>query len=234
MQGAFDFGTGGEVARIRDALAAAFGRARYFPRRTPIGQLVKSLISSRTRDEVSLVVYERLTSTYSRWDELAVADVEDIQTALAAVKFPEVKAPHLQAALQRIASERPDFDLAFLGEGPVETALSWLERLPGVGRKVAASVLNFSTLDRPAFVADTHVLRVLRRYGLVAPKAQIEAVYQAVMQATPGWSGLDLAELHALLKGLGQTVCGHKRGACDRCPISQGCRTAGMPAAVST
>jgi endonuclease-3 len=82
-----------------------------------------------------------------------------------------------------IAADDPDFDLSPLGEQPIEDALAWLERLPGVGRKVAASALNFSSLAIPAFVADTHVLPVLGRFGVIDAKAdRAGAVGQLVLR----------------------------------------------------
>lgn len=103
-------------------------------------------------------------------------------------------------------------------------AFIWLERLPGVGRKVAASTLNFSTLQRPALVIDTHVGRVLKRLGLVGARAEIVAMYDAVMNAAAGWSALDLTDLHIWMKRLGQTLCRPSGARCEGCPLRDICR----------
>jgi endonuclease III len=44
-------------------------------------------------------------------------------------------------------------------------AMQWLRGLPGVGSKVAATVLNLSTLRMRALPVDTHLLRVGERLG---------------------------------------------------------------------
>jgi endonuclease-3 len=211
---------------MHDVLAAVFGRLQSFERRDPISQLVRSLISSRTSDEISEIVYRRLVSRYPAWSELAEAQPNEIEAAIADVTQAQAKSRQLSRALRRIAASHPDFRLDFLGHLPVEQALRWLERLPGVGRKVAAATLNFSTLNRPAFVIDTHVLRVLRRLGFVGSKADTRRAYYVVMEAAEYWSAQELAELHAVMKRLGQTVCRSGEPRCERCPISKYCKTA--------
>lgn len=49
-------------------------------------------------------------------------------------------------------------------------AMRWLEQLPGIGRKIAAGVMNASALDLRALVLDSHHRRILQRMGLVPSK----------------------------------------------------------------
>jgi endonuclease-3 len=142
------------------------------------------------------------------------------------VKYADDKARYVVSALRRIGAERPDFDLDFLARWPVPRALAWLEDLPGVGPKVSTATLNFSTLEMPVFVVDTHVIRIMRRFGLIGPNADIKAAYVAVMQATEGWSASDLCWLHVFMKYLGQIICRHGVTLCHQCPIRARCRAA--------
>ena len=230
MQMAFDFGAVADMAGVRDTLRDFFGRPDQVCARTPIGQLVKSSISNRTLDEVSLAAYQRLVKAYPEWPALAAASAADVERLIGDVTFPDVKARQLGDALRIIGGRHSDFDLNFLGRLSVAEALAWLERLPGVGRKVSASTLNFSTLDMPAFVVDTHVLRVLSRYGFVRNTADTRTAYDAVMAASSRWSAAELAELHILMKRLGQTICRHDRARCFDCPIRQRCKAAAASA----
>jgi endonuclease III len=223
MQMELDFGASDAIADAWRRLEDRFGPADAPPARTPIGQLVKSLISSRTYDAISLGAYERLTASL-RWSEIAAAPTRRIEALIADVEFADVKARHLRQALMQVETERPDFDLSFLGYLAEAEALSWLERLPGVGRKVAASVLNFSILGRRAFVIDTHVLRILRRLGLVGPHATTMAAYDRVMGGLAGWAATDLTELHVQMKRLGQRICRPQRPHCGACPLAGSCR----------
>jgi endonuclease-3 len=226
MKNMFDFGDGAKLVQLRDLLIARFGRPEIGALREPMGQLVKSLISSRTRDEVSLPAYARLARAYPRWADMVAAPQGEIEAVIKDVTFADVKAGHLKRTLMVIATAHPDFRLDFLAAMPVPQALAWLERLPGVGRKVAAATLSFSTLRRPALVIDTHILRVLRRIGIVRPNATTENAYNIVMAAVDGWGADDLAELHSLMKCLGKTLCRFDRACCDDCPIESHCKTA--------
>lgn len=223
MQMVLGFGAAQDVEWLRDRLKSRFGHPGSILVRTPIGQLVKSSISSRTRDEVSLGAYRRLVDAYPDWSGMARSTAADIEAVIGDVTFPDVKARYLQSALRTVAACHPDFDLAFLGAQSVTRALEWLERLPGVGRKVSASTLNFSTLRMPAFVVDTHILRILRRFGFVQSKADTQTAYDVTMALLSEWSAADLAELHILMKRLGQDICHADRPGCRNCPISQRC-----------
>ncbi|WP_454853276.1 endonuclease III domain-containing protein [Rhizobium binxianense] len=233
MQTAFDFGTPAEISYMRDQLRAALGPIDVIRKRDACGQMIKSLISSRTRDEVSLAAYERLVDAYPCLSDLAAAAVEEIETLIADVTHARDKAVHLKGTLRIIAACHPDFDLGFLGRWPVDDALAWLERLPGVGPKVSASTLNFSTLRMPAFVVDTHVLRILQHFGIISEKTGIEAARDTVMAAAERWDATDLAEFHVLLKRLGQTVCQAGQPLCRTCPLRTRCRAAGAGGFVS-
>jgi endonuclease-3 len=160
MQESFGF-FADEIGRWRQPLTHRFGTLADVPRRRPLGQLVKSMISSRTRDAVSLRAYQRLGQRWRRAAELAKAAPPVIERTIFDVTFAEKKAVYLPAALGMIEQDRPDFTLDFLAGLEVEEALAWLERLPGVGRKVATAALNASTLRRPVFIVDSHVHRVL-------------------------------------------------------------------------
>lgn len=223
MQMGFDFGAARELAAVRDRLRCRFGAVREMPGSDPLGQLFRSLIASRTLDEVSLRAYRRLRHRFPTWPELAAAPPLWIERALTEVTFAEAKAHWIGPALRQIRAERGTFSLDFLGGWPVAPALAWLERLPGVGRKVAAATLNFSRLQRPVFVVDSHVLRVLRRFGFVDPWAETEAAYAAVMTAAPDWTAAEFFELHLLLKRLGQSLCRARQVHCGPCPLAELC-----------
>lgn len=226
MQSRLDLGMSDEIERVRNRLCGVFGRLRDAVRLPPIDQFVRSFIGSRTLDPVSFRAFGNLVHRFPRWGDLAVAPSATIERTIFEVTFADVKAARLGPALRLIAAEHPDFSLEFLRSRRVTDALAWLERLPGVGRKIASSTLNFSTLDMPVFVVDSHVLRVLQRYGFVGPKVDPAGAQEAVMVATAGWSGEDLAELHSLLKMLGQTACGDRKRHCERCPLQPRCRMA--------
>lgn len=225
MQQAFAFAFS-DVARWRTALVGAFGDPLPVRRRTPLGQLIKSMLSGRTRDAVSKAAYDALVARYPSPPRLAAASPAAIEAIVAPVTFAHDKAVNIAAALATIGRERPDYDLAFLADPPLADALAWLERLPGVARKVSASTLNASTLSRPVLIVDTHVLRVLHRLGFVGHTADYRAASEAVTAAMAGWSGDDFLLFHIVVKRLGQTICRWDVPECTRCPLARDCPTA--------
>jgi endonuclease-3 len=219
----FDFGLEGRIRAIRDRLKTAFGEFEYATSREPMGALIKSIISSRTKDEVSLRAYNNLRRLYPNWGEMALATEAQIEAAISTVTFADVKARQVLRTLQAIAMRRPDFDLGFLADEPIEAALAWLKSLHGAGPKVAAATMNFSTLECRAFVMDTHVLRVFRRLGLIGQKTEDEKAYDLLMAALQGWTSAELSDLHVLVKHLGQNLCRHNVAGCRRCPVNRLC-----------
>lgn len=211
------------IAGWRDALDRAWGPAPSPTRRTPVGQLVKSLISGRTRDAASVAAYRALRGRFGSAAGVAAADPAAVEAALAAVTFPDAKARHLVAALRAVGAERPDFRLDFLRDLPMADALAWLERLPGVGRKTAAAVMNFSTIDRPVLAADGHVARVLGRLGLGT--ADPARASERVTAAMPGWGAGDFRTFHVQLKRVGKTLCHPRAPDCPACPLRPLCAT---------
>lgn len=226
MQQRFDFACA-DLDRWRDALRPLLDTIAPLPRRSPIGALVKSLISGRTRDAVSLAAYERLCRRFPSPAELARAPVARIRHAIADVTFAEAKAQWLTDTMRQIARERPDFDLDFLGTIPLDAALAWLERLPGVARKVAAATLNGSRLNRPVFIVDTHVLRVMLRLGFVGPGADMQAASEQVTAGAPNWGGDGFLLFHIGTKRVGQLFCRPDIPHCVHCPLAFDCPSAG-------
>lgn len=222
MQGHFAF-VSNDIARWRLRLTPLLADVGELPRRTPAGQLVKSLISGRTRDAVSLAAYHRLGARFGSAAQIAKATPVAVEQVIADVTFAPAKAEWLVEGLRSIGRERPDWRLGFLGRLSIGEALGWLERLPGVGRKVAASTLNASTLARPVLIVDSHVLRVLSRLGLVAAKAEARLASETVTAAMPDWSADDFLRFHIAMKRLGQTVCHFEAPACTNCPLAADC-----------
>lgn len=224
MQAAFGFDGQDDVARWYRALIPAPGALKLWTRRRPVGQLVKSMISGRTRDAVSRAAYDRLVERYRSPRRVARAAPREIARCIRDVSFAGDKAGYVVRTLRGIGTERPDFALDFLAEAPIGEALAWLERFPGVGRKVAAATLNASTLGRPVFIVDSHVLRIFRRLGFVDAHADATGVSEAVTAALPDWSGDDFLNFHVAMKRLGQTLCRPDTGDCTHCPLAADCR----------
>jgi endonuclease III len=219
----FDFGQPSDLRLIRQRLSARFGRFRVEERGDPVGQFILSFIGSRTRDRTAAQALAKLMERSPSWDAIADGPIAALKLALETVTFSEKKAPELKQALRMIRARAGQINLDFLVDHDVEQALNYLEQIHGVGRKIAAATLNFSALRGRAFVVDTHVLRILRRFGFVGMHAETETAYDAVMTAADDLDADDLFELHWQMKSLGQAVCTHAHAECTSCPLSDIC-----------
>lgn len=225
MQDAFGF-VEDDLVRWSSLLTRAYGTPVGPQRRRPIGQMVKSLISARTPDAVSMAAYRRLGARWPRARDLADAAPAEIERVIEDVTFADRKAEQLPAALRMIAELRGSVDLDWLAGLPVRDALAWLEALPGVGRHAATKTLNASSLRMRVFVVDTHVHRVLTRLGLVGAGASLAAASDRVTGSATFLDAEGLLQLFAQMKRLGQLICRFDGPDCPLCPLNATCRTA--------
>ena len=229
MQLMFELETSPVLPRLRGALLDLFGPQPHRGKADPLSQLINSVISARTLDEVTWKAFMRLRDAFPDWAALAEAAPQRIEAIIAQVTFAERKARQLPTLIRMIQIRAGGLDLNFLGEKPVEEAMEWLQSLPGVGVKTAAAALNFSALRGRALVVDTHVHRVTRRLGLVGPKSEPAQAYEVLMSLAPvAWTAEDLFELHWLIKGLGQSICTDAAPLCGRCPLKATCPRVGV------
>ncbi|MEO0500679.1 MAG: endonuclease III [Pseudomonadota bacterium] len=217
--------------RLRDIhrrLIARFGR-RLRPRGSrfsPLDQLVQGVIGAQTRTEVSNRSTREMLAHYGDWANAAAAPTHELQRFLETATFPERMAERLKSALTAIVDRCGGATLDHLHTMSVTEAMAWLEDLPGVGRKVSASVMNASTMNRPAMVIDSHHRRIVQRLGLVPPRADTARAYDILVPLLPTeWSPEDMDEHHMLMKALGQTICRPTAPDCRACPVVAQCET---------
>ncbi len=210
------------------ALIARFGRIvrPADKRRTPEWVLVHGVIGARSKTAVSNATTDALLAEYGSWDAVAGLPLAVLARELGRQTFPEQSARRLLACLAHIISLRGSVDLRHLYNLPTDEAMAWLEHLPGVGRKIAAGVMNTSGFARPVMVIDSHHRRIMQRMGLVPPRADTVRAYDALEPALPPeWAAADMDEHHLLLKRLGQTLCRPRQPDCADCPVRAHCAT---------
>lgn len=214
------------LRRLHAALMAEYGRIIRPPekRRSPEWVLVHSVIGAQTKTIASNASTDGLLAEYGDWDRVARAPVEELETWLQRQTFPSVAARRLKDCLDAVAHEYGKVDLSHLADMETDAAMAWLEALPGVARKNAASVMNSSTLNRKAMVIDGHHRRIMQRMGIVPAKADTRRAYDALMPVLPPeWSAEDMDEHHLLLKSLGQTYCRPRAPNCAACFAKDDC-----------
>ncbi|MEK7536477.1 MAG: endonuclease III, partial [Patescibacteria group bacterium] len=123
---------------------------------------ISTILSSRTKDEVTLEASRRLFAIAPNLKILSNKDIKLIEKAIYPVGFYKTKAKYLYTL------SRSDLVRKILYKGPTLTQAE-LMKLPGVGRKTANLVLN-RAFKIPAIAVDTHVHRICNVLGWVHTK----------------------------------------------------------------
>lgn len=161
-----------------------------------------------------------ITESAADWSAVADAPLDELIEVIRPGGLAPTKAPRIQAVLRRIADERGDFSLDFLGRLIPEAAFAWLTAIPGIGRKTASVVLLFA-FGMPLMPVDRHIERVAKRIGLVAPRATPDQAHDILQnQLEPD----RVHEAHVNLITHGRQTCHALRPACQRCAIAPRCR----------
>ena len=213
---------------LQPRLVQRFGHVERAPRerRAPEWVLVQGVIGARTKSEISNAATDRLLAKYGSWEGVANAPLEALREELTTQTYPNIASERLKACLEALVERRGCVDLSHLEAMETGAAMTWLEQLPAIGRKIAAGVMNASTFDRAVLVLDSHHRRILQRMGLVPEKADTARAYAAIMPAMPPeWSAADYDEHHLLMKKVGQTWCRPRSLDCANCVAQSLCET---------
>lgn len=208
---------------VRDRLAARFGPAEK-RRRPPLDELVLTILSQSTTDANRDRAWASLRERFPDWEGVHRAPREEVEDTVRVAGLGGQKSRAIKAALARLSGERGALALDHLEELSDPDALEYLTSFDGVGVKTAACVLCFS-LRRPVLPVDTHVLRVARRLGWVAPKTGATRAHRELeARVDPD----DRFALHLLLIALGRAVCRARDPRCAECPLGEVCPRVGV------
>jgi endonuclease-3 len=183
-------------------------------RHDPWAVLVSTILSLRTKDDVTLKTSRRLLEKAPGPQELAALREDTIARLAYPAGFYRTKA----ASLKKIAAILLD---QYNGDVPAD--MEALLALPGVGRKTANLVL-IEAFDLPGICVDVHVHRISNRCGWLSSKApeETEMILREILPKKY-WKGLN-----ALLVLYGQNLCRPVSPYCSLCTIKEHCRRIGV------
>ncbi len=182
--------------------------------RDPFHVLVSTILSLRTKDEVTREAATRLLGKAGSPEELLRLPEEDIAGLIFPVGFYKTKARTLLQICR---------DLIDKYEGKVPDDLEELLKLKGVGRKTANLVVTLG-FHKPGICVDTHVHRVSNRLGYVKTKTP-EQTETALREKLPQEYWI---EYNDLLVTWGQNICRPISPFCSRCAVLPYCRQVGV------
>jgi endonuclease-3 len=176
--------------------------------------LVSTILSLRTKDEVTLVCSKRLLEKAPSPETLLTLPEDEVARLAYPAGFYRTKAGNLKKIAAILIEQYG---------GAVPPDMDTLLALPGVGRKTANLVL-IEAFDLPGICVDIHVHRISNRTGWVSTKTP-EETEMALRERLPKkyWKGIN-----ALLVLYGQNLCRPISPFCSRCAITKHCRRIGV------
>lgn len=181
---------------------------------TPLELLVATVLSAQCTDKRVNQVTPALFARFPDAQAYAQADPSELEEMIRTTGFFRPKARSLSGIGVALV-ERHD--------GQVPSTLAELVALPGVGRKTANVVLG-DAFGVPGITVDTHVGRLVRRWGWTTSEDPVVVEREiAALVERPEWTLLS----HRVIFH-GRRVCFARRPACGACPITDLCPSAGI------
>lgn len=181
---------------------------------TPFEVLVSTLLSLRTKDEVTSGAARRLFEKAVTPRQLLALGEQETAKLIYPVGFYPTKAKRLME-ISRIILE--------VHGGRVPDTIETLLTLPGVGRKTANLVL-VEGYKQEAICVDTHVHRISNRIGYVDTKNP-DQTEMALRKKLPRRHWIRYNEL---LVAFGQVICRPISPFCSKCPVERMCPRIGV------
>jgi endonuclease-3 len=176
----------------------------------PFKILIGTILSARTRDEITTKVVNNLFRKFKNANELANADIEEIKAIIHSIGFYNIKAKRIKEVSQLIVGR-------FNGEVPDD--VQKLLELPGVGRKTANCVLVYG-FNKAAIPVDIHVHRISNRLGLVSTKTPEETEIElSRILAEKYW-----LKVNDTFVMYGQNICLPIKPNCELCKLKEVCK----------
>ena len=175
----------------------------------PLQLLIATRLSAQCTDARVNLVTPELFKEYPTIDALADADAADIEKIIHSCGFFRQKAADIIGTCRAIREKHG---------GVVPDTMEELTALPGVGRKTANLILG-DVYNKPAVVADTHLIRISNLLGFVDSKDPYK-VETAMKEILPPEKSNDFCHRCVLH---GRAVCIARRPQCGKCCLNDIC-----------
>lgn len=176
----------------------------------PFELLVATRLSAQCTDARVNLVTPALFDKYRTLDDYVNADVKGIEEIIHSCGFYHGKARDI---IEMARGVRDRFG------GVVPDNIEDLTSLQGVGRKTANLIVG-DVYGKPAVVADTHLIRLTNRMGLVDTKdpKKVEMELKKILPPEESNDFCHRAVLH------GRAVCTARKAYCEKCAANEYCK----------
>lgn len=172
--------------------------------------LIAVMLSAQTTDNAVNKATNVLFKRYPTLEELANADIKDIESIISFLGMYKNKAKNVKGIATRLLSEQ---------NGKVPNDPEYLVTLPGVGNKTKNCVLA-ELFNEPLLAVDTHVQRISKRLRLVKENDSVETMEKKLVKLIP--SNRLIKTNHQII-WFGRTICKAQSPQCERCGIKEYC-----------
>lgn len=179
----------------------------------PLELLVATQLSAQCTDERVNIVTKDLFRKYHTAEDYTAVSQEELEQDVKSTGFYRNKAKNLRGMAQRLVT---------VYNSEVPRSMTDILTLPGVARKTANVVLGNAYGIVEGIVVDTHVGRLVRRFGWTTSEDPVK-VEQELMRIVPRENWLDLSHL---LIYHGRAICQARKPLCDRCSLVPICPSA--------
>ena len=180
----------------------------------PLELLVATILSAQCTDARVNLVTKDLFRKYRSAEDYANANPEEFEQEIRSTGFFRNKTKSILGMAQALVDHHG---------GKVPASMDELTALPGVGRKTANVVLG-NAFEVPGITVDTHVGRLVRRFGWTEETDPVK-VEHAVGALIPRREWTQLS--HVLIFH-GRRVCHARKPACGACPVHRLCPSSGI------
>ena len=172
--------------------------------------LIATVLSAQSTDKRVNQVTQILFNNYNIYD-LAKLDIDIIKEIIKPVGTFNKKAIYIKEISEKLINDY---------QGKVPNNRSYLESLPGVGRKTTNVVLG-ELYQVPTIAVDTHVSRVSKRLNLVKEKDNVLQTEKKLMKLIPKE---DWIKFHHQLVLFGRYNCKSIKPNCNICKLKNICK----------
>ena len=173
--------------------------------------LLAIVMSAQTTDKRVNMVTKELFNKYDTLEKLSNANLKDIEEIIKPIGTFKKKSIFIKEISTKLLEDNYTI---------VPNNRSYLESLPGVGRKTANVFLSV-IYNEPLIAVDTHVNRVSKRLGLAKDKDDVRKVENKLMKKIPKdkWS-----KSHHQMVFFGRYKCKSMKPECDDCKLKEMCK----------
>lgn len=180
-------------------------------RENPYESLISTVLSQRTRDEVTDKVSRVLFRAARNPEEMAMLSLPQIRKIIKPINFYKTKAKRIHEISKILMRDY---------NGKVPKSREELLKLPGVGKKTADCVLSFAYGKR-AIPIDTHVEVISKRLGIADEKDDYAKIQEKLYNLVPEGKR---SMINFLFVEHGKKICTSFRPKHEKCIIKKYCR----------